>query len=228
MPVLKKIYYVPGLISAILIPLLFWYYAGLRIDKTVINVIDVWLPSKIGNENSGEMGRFIPPKNWTYKKLIVPPNRAKKNSNLYVSEIKKLKERNEKETGIEFVLNKKNSYGDFVSLLNDLSVAKVDTYGFDLNDTGHLFVSYTSPITKSPIEECYLCNDHIISVDPNDQKVWNFNLDFIREINIEFFFNNMAKLPKNAYYIIFGFLLFLNISMLSIKGNFQINRKVLI
>jgi len=35
----------------------------------------------------------------------------------------------------------------------------------------------------------------------------------------------LLDLPKQAYYIIFGFLVFLNISMFSIKENLQIQRK---
>jgi predicted secreted acid phosphatase len=43
---------------------------------------------------------------------------------LYVSELRKLQKRNEKESGIEFILGQNNKYGDFASVLNDFHIAK--------------------------------------------------------------------------------------------------------
>jgi hypothetical protein len=43
---LRKIYYVPGLISAIFIPLLFWFYGNQKLQEPIPNVIDIGLPAK--------------------------------------------------------------------------------------------------------------------------------------------------------------------------------------
>ena len=42
----RKIYYVPGLISAIFIPLLFWYYGNQKLLEPVPNVMDIGIPAK--------------------------------------------------------------------------------------------------------------------------------------------------------------------------------------
>ncbi|MFP7657391.1 hypothetical protein [Chryseobacterium proteolyticum] len=44
---MKRIYYFPGLISAIIIPLLFWYYGSRKFEEINLNVLDVGLPAKI-------------------------------------------------------------------------------------------------------------------------------------------------------------------------------------
>jgi len=201
---MKKIYYFPGLISALLIPVLFWYYGNMKLEEANLRVMDIGLPAKLTGNNY--LYSFEPLRHWDYKKIKVNPNTAKENSNLYVSEMKALQKRNQKETGIEFILDKNNTYGDFASLLNDMEIAKQDTYAFDIEKTGHVFAVhyYMDPNAKEV--ECLLCNDAIYTyAEPT-------------------FKDKFFKLPKEAFFIIFGFLLFLNISMFSIKENLQTKR----
>lgn len=215
---MKRIYYVPGLISALLIPVLFWFYINPYVDKTKYNVIDLGIPAKLREDNSNDIYSFESVRNWDYKKIKVDPSKAKENSKFYVSEIKSLQKRNEKDTGIEFILDNNNTYGDFVSLLNDMAIAKQETYALDLEKTGHVFatVNYKSPKTEEEEKMgCLLCHDVIytfVDVKP-DFKQYYLSI-----------FQNLSKLPGGAYYIFFGFLLFLNISMFSIKERFQIQR----
>jgi len=167
--------------------------------------MDIGLPAKLTKEN------FEPIRNWNYQKIIVKPETAKQNSNLYVSEIKKLQNRNEKYSGIEFVLNQDNSYGDFASLLNDMAIAKHETYALDLEKTGHIFatVNYKDPNAKEDEYECLLCNDTITDGG-----------EYYKPSFIENFQRNIILLPKQAFYIIFGYLILLNISMFNIKERF--------
>lgn len=222
---MKKIYYYPGLISALIVPVLFWYYINPYIDSTVYNVVDIGLPAKFHDDKESGFGSFEPLRNWDYKKINVDPSKAKENSKFYVSEIKALQKRNEKDTGIEFILNNNNTYGDFVSLLNDMAIAKQETYALDLEKTGHLFatVNYIDPKAEKYEEiECLLCNDVIM--DYHESNFTDETYDFINRQYYQTMFDNFSKLPKGAYYIIFGFLLFLNISIFSIKERFQIQR----
>ncbi|NML56393.1 hypothetical protein [Chryseobacterium cheonjiense] len=215
---MKKIYYFPGLISAVIVPVLFWFYINPYVDKTKYNVIDIGIPAKLREDKSNDIYSFESVRNWDYKKIKVDYSKAKENSKFYVSEIKALQKRNKKNTGVEFILDNNNTYGDFVSLLNDMAIAGQETYALDLEKTGHVFatVNYKSPKTEEEEKMgCLLCHDVIytfVDVKP-DFKQYYLSI-----------FQNLSKLPGGAYYIFFGFLLFLNISMFSIKERFQIQR----
>lgn len=208
---MKKIYYVPGLISAVLIPILFWYYGNQKFEEINISVIDIGLPAKLKEDKSNDIYSFEPIRNWNYKKVKIEPGTAKQNSKLYVSELRKLQKRNEKESGIEFILGQNNTYGDFASVLNDFHIARQDQYVIDLEKTGHIFAvySYIDPKVQYPEYECLLCNDVIRP---------EYKPDFFEKIQML-----PTELPKDTYYFIFGFLIFLNISMLSIKERFQLH-----
>lgn len=150
---MRRIYYVPGLISAVMIPIMFWFYGNRELQKPIPNVIDLGLPHKVHSTSSKEeknriyQNSFEPYRSWNYKKIIVKPNTARQNSNYYVSELKKLQQRNQKETGIEFIINDENSYDDFISILNDCHISKQEMYGVDMDKTWHLFVlvNYKDP-----------------------------------------------------------------------------------
>lgn len=225
MKTLQKIYYVPGLFSAILIPLVFWYLGNRELQKPIPNIMDLGLPSKELSSQSS----FEPFRDWKYQKIVVEPNTAAQNQDYYVSEIKRLQTRNNKETGIEFVLNDQNSYGDFISILNDLAIAKHEIYAFDLEKTGHFFAitNYNDPDLEE--ETCDLCNDNISEIiyenkleaiiAENKSTIWIIFL--LNDINK--FYSQISNLSRKTYSILFGFLIFLNISMLSIKDSFQIH-----
>jgi len=216
---LTKIYYVPGLISAIVIPMLFWFYGNRKLNEPIPNVMDIGLPAKVHSTSSKEekdriyQNSFEPFRNWNYKEIIVKPNTAKQNSNFYVSEIKKLQQRNEKETGIEFLINDDNSYDDLISLLNDMAISKHEMYGLDLDKSGHFFalVNYKDP---NKIERGY---DMIYG---NDNMYYSYKESDYYE-GFQKFSYQASQLPKEAFYILFGFLILLNISMFSIKESLQ-------
>lgn len=213
---MKRIYYVPGLISAILIPILFWYYGNQKFEEINVSVIDIGLPAKLKEGKSNDIYSFEPIRNWNYKKVKIEPGTAKQNSKLYVSELRKLQKRNEKESGIEFILGQNNTYGDFASVLNDFHIAKQDQYVIDLEKTRHIFAvySYVDPNLKPPEYECLLCHD-IIGREVQETDMFSSSIH--EKITIA-----LTTLPKEVYFFIFGFLIFLNISMLSIKERFQL------
>ncbi|WP_343687259.1 hypothetical protein [Chryseobacterium gleum] len=99
----------------------------------------------------------------------------------------------------------------FVSVLNDLAIAKQEQYAVDLEKTGHIFAvyNYIDPKMQFPEYECLLCNDVIRP---------EYKPDFFEKIQLL-----LTELPKDIYYFIFGFLIFLNISMFSIKERFQLH-----
>lgn len=206
-------YYVPGLISAILIPLVFWYYGNRKLQEPLPNVMDLGLPAKYDpNIPLNKQITLEAYRDWNYKKIEVVANTAKENSKSYVSEIRNLQERNEKNTGIEFILDDENSYDDFVAILNDLAIANHDIYGLDLDKTGHIFalVNYKDPNKK--IEPDYLRNDVVLMGHGSFISGEKQNPNTFETIK-----KFLQNLPENTYFIILGFLFFLNISMLNIK-----------
>lgn len=209
---MKKIFYIPGLISAVLIPVLFWYYGNQKFEDINVSVIDIGLPAKEREDDKNTFASFEPYRNWDYKKIKIASGTAKENSKSYVYELKNLQKRNEKESGIEFILDQNNTYGDFVSVLNDLAIAKQDQYAVDLEKTGHIFAvySYVNPKVQYPEYECLLCND---TIDWGPAETDNYYGKITTAL---------TTLPKEIYFFIFGFLIFLNISMLSIKERFQL------
>lgn len=212
---MKKIYYVPGLISAIVIPLLFLYYGNKKYNEINISLIDLWISPKLSKDKNNYEYTFEPLRNWNYKKIKVEPGTAKKNSELYVSEIEALQKRKERNTGIEFILDKNNTYEDFVSLLNDMAIAKHETYAYDLEKTGHLFVTYSYIDPK-----LNLYSDDIIRCGTMNMEQYYRNEYFLK--GFDKFTYQMTQLPKEFYYIFFGFLLLINISMFSIKERLQL------
>ncbi|MFC3161277.1 hypothetical protein SAMN05443633_101352 [Chryseobacterium arachidis] len=217
---MKKIFYVPGLISALLIPVLFWYYGNQKFEEVNLRVIDIGLPAKSHDGKELAFASFEPYRKWNYKKIIVKPNSAKENSKFHVSEIKKLQKENREKSGIEFILSDENTYNDIVALLNDMKLTKQPTYHLDLDKTGHFFVVNQPLISNSPMyndDTIGRCGNEVIDFT-NEQ----FRISLLKGFSK--FEYQLTKLPEQSFYIIFGFLLFLNISMLSIKERFQFQR----
>jgi len=195
----------------VLIPILFWYYGNQKFEDINVSVMDIGLPAKEREGDKNTFASFEPYRSWDYRKIKVVPGTAEQNSKLYISELKNLQKRNEKKSGIEFILDQKNSYGDFISVLNDLAIAQQEQYAVDLEKTGHIFTvyNYITPNVQAPEYECLLCYDVIRP---------EYKPDFFEKIQLF-----LTKLPKDTYYFIFGFLIFLNICMLSIKERFQLH-----
>jgi hypothetical protein len=135
-----------------------------------------------------------------------------------------MQKRNEKNSGIEFILSEKNTYADFISILNDMHISKNDMYAIDTEKTGNIFaVHYYVEPTKEEEEETILMCGHVYQFADSPQKnIWNYLDDFSDKLSPKIFSNEITKLSKGAFMIIFGFLVFINISMLSIKEKFQL------
>ncbi len=205
---MKKILYVPGMISALVIPVVFCF-CGYRSIKAPYTVMDLGLPAKIKKGMENPPDSFESVRHWKYKKIIVRPNTALQHRAYYVSELKKLQAGNKKETGIEFVIGDQNNYQDIIALLDAMKLAKQEYYGIDMEKTHHLFAvnGFKDPVSidEDIINKCGTRNES----------------EYYKEDYRGFdTLKHLAGLPVQAYYIIFGFLLFLNISMLSIRENF--------
>ncbi|WP_150114774.1 hypothetical protein [Chryseobacterium sp. IHB B 17019] len=104
-----------------------------------------------------------------------------------------------------------------------MAIARQETYTIDLEKTGHLFatINYIDPNAKEEKFGCLLCDDVIVTFE--EPTLRDKIYAFINGQYYQTFFEDISNLPKGTFIIIFGFLLFLNISMLSIKERFLLN-----
>ncbi|KQT16869.1 hypothetical protein ASG31_10870 [Chryseobacterium sp. Leaf404] len=207
----KKISYFPGLISAAIIPLLFWYFGNRKFNEINIFAKSIRLPAKIEKDSSNLSMTFEPFRDWNYNKIIVSPGKAFENQNYYVSELKKIQQNNKKETGIEFSLSDQNNLQDIITVLDALEISKQEMYGFDAEKTYHIFAPhlYIDPNAEK-IDDFLICGTQNFFEESEGQS------NFYKEVSSQF-----QKLPKEGLILFFSFLIFLNLSMFSIKERFQ-------
>ncbi|MGE8554493.1 MAG: hypothetical protein ACN6OB_11250 [Chryseobacterium jejuense] len=213
---MKKVYYFPGLISALVIPVLLWHFGNRKIEEITTSVIDIGIPAKSTKDKSNDNNPLEPVRNFNLKKIEVPAGKAKENSALYVSEVRALQKRNERHTGIEFILGKENTYGDFVSLLNDLAISKHEEYVLDMEKTGNFLVpvTYLDPLR----EPCLLCGDIVEVIDHG-----SFIDDFPEPTIFDKTQYFLTRFTKEAYFLILGFLILSYLSILSFKERFKLS-----
>lgn len=212
---MKRVFYFPGLISALVIPVLFWHFGNSKIEEVTTAIIDIRIPAQLKKNKSNYNDTLEPLRSWNFKKIEVPAGKAKEKSDVYVSEVKALQQRNEKHTGIEFILGKENTYGDFISILNDMHISRHEEYGLDLEKTGNLLVPviYLDPLAKP----CELCDDVIEVIDHGSFTSASMPEPTIFD-NIQHF---MTQMTKEAYFLLLGFLILSYFSIVSFKERFQ-------
>lgn len=209
---LRKIYYVPGMISAIIIPLVFYYLGNQKYKEINISYISLGLPFKYDKyiPLEEQTYTFEPYRNGKYQQIKVKPNSARKNSKFHIVQLNKLQEKNLEGIGIEFILDDDNTYDDFVSILNDLTITDHKKYGVDLDKTGHIFVliNYKNPLIQEI--EIFRCGTGLMMEYEKNPKYFKGYKKFQYQI---------SQLPEKAFYLIFSFLIFLQISVLGLVRN---------
>lgn len=207
----KKIYYVAGIISALLVPLLFLYYAIPVYNQMNMRVIDIGLPAKAKKGEEVPEYSKIPTEGWNYKKIDVKPNFDKKTEESFIKEINLLRENDVVQTGIRFQLSEKSSYADVVSLLNIMAKTKQDLYGLDTENTNSMYVLYVKPKKSSEVLTCGLSYELVYS-----------DVDEDSYANVNFWNKLIHYFPKESYYLILGFLMLIYCAMFRPKLSFKI------
>lgn len=208
----KKIYYVAGIISALLVPLLFLYYATPVYHQMNMRVIDIGLPAKAKNGEKIPEYTKAPTEGWNYKTITVEPGFDKKTEENFIREINQLKENDIDQTGIRFQLSDKNVYADIVNLLNISLKTEQDRYGFDMDETNSFYILYKKA-------------DHEIFSGIDGNGDYGFSYFDMNDYNYRTskFWNKLIKYsPKESYYLIFGFLMLIYCAMLRPKLSFKI------
>ena len=96
-----------------------------------------------------------------------------------------------------------------------MAIAKHEIYGLDLDQTGHIFalVDYTDALAKKEEMECLLCDDLIVTYvdDRSAAERLFFSPLFLKYRSLS------QTLTKESLYLLFGFLILLNVSIINIK-----------
>lgn len=206
----KKIYYVAGIISALLVPLLFLYYATPVYYQMSMRAIDIGLPYKAKKGEKIPEYTQIPKEGWAYKTINVKPSFDGKTEENFIKEINQLKENDIDKTGIRFQLSDKNVYADIIGLLNVMLKTKQERYGLDMEGTNSLYVLYKKPLEYTDVFGCGGGDVGYLSID-------EYNYD-----NTNFWNKLIHYSPKESYYLIFGFLMLIYCAMLRPKLSFKI------
>lgn len=206
-------YYVSGIISAVFIPIMFFYFSVPTYNKLNLRVLDIGLPYKLkkGEKDSEYSYSTIPSKDWNYKSVNVNKDFNKKSEDYFLKLLNNLKENNIDKTGIKFQFSDQNTYADLVRLLNILQKTKQEMYGLDMEKTNSLYVLHVKPNLK---EENYLSSDTIsesyLNQNEYDYKYSNFLEKFIQYS------------PRESYYLLCGYLLLVYCTILKPKLKFEI------
>ena len=208
----KKIFYVSGIISALIVPLIFLFYAIPTYRQMNVSVLDLGLPARESDTYKiPEEYQFpSPEKGWKYQIIDLPVNFSEKDELKYFAQIKELQSKKYEKIGIRFQLKNENTYNDFVKLINLMLKTKQESYGFRIEDNSFYVVKYKQ------IEEYQSWCGTKANMDYVDGDEWN---ERNKLGNFGYF---LSKLPKESFYIIFGYLILLYSAMLKPKLTFNI------
>ncbi|WP_299759006.1 hypothetical protein [uncultured Pontibacter sp.] len=145
----KKLYYVPGLISLALLPLILSFIGAdivKRIDKRVIE-INVYHPR---NE------AYYPLLKRNYKDFILSGNSANDNKSIESAKllIKDLYAAEDTLNGVHFILQDSVSYGTFVELINSF---KADSLRYFAIYGESIWVAYPLPVKQIESNYLFVC-----------------------------------------------------------------------
>jgi len=208
----KKILYVSGMISAILVPIIFLFYAVPAYKQINVSVLDLGLPAKESNNYKIPEEYKFPSseRGWKYQKINLPINFSEKDEQKYYNLVKELQSKKYDKIGIRFQFNNKNTYNDFVKLINLMLKTKQESYGFRFEDNSFYVVKFKQ------IEEFKSWCGTDSSMNYVDGNEWN---ERNKLGNFGYF---LSKLPKESFYIIFGYLFLIYSAMLKPKLTFNI------
>ena len=201
----KKIFYVSGLISLLFISPLFWYFSKPTLEKMNLRVMDIGLPYKAKNGEKAPEYSQIPMEGWNYKAINIPINFNKETEMKFIGVINKLQNDKIEKSGIKFQFSNQNSYKDLVNLLNIFLKTKQEHYGIDMEKTNSLSHLYFPPPKK---DEYFLDNDQGFTYLNQKEYEYQHSSYWQKFINFS---------PKESFYLIFSFLIFLYCSILKPK-----------
>ena len=200
------------MISAVLVPVIFLFFAIPAYKQINVSVLDLGLPAReSANYKISEEYKFpSPEKGWKYQTIKLPINFSENDEQKYYNLVKELQDKKYDKIGIRFQFNNENTYNDFVKLINLMLKTKQESYGFRSEDNSFYVVKFKQ------IEEFKSWCGTNSSMNYIDGDEWN---ERNKLGNFGYF---LSKLPKESFYIIFGYLILIYSAMLKPKMTFNI------
>lgn len=127
----KNIFYLPGMFSLLIIPVVFWYYGSNYIKENDYRVLDFNMPPKDYFETYPEEDYKV---NYNCEEVNVPINFSQETEENFFEIIKNLQEKNIDKSGVKFQLTSENTYNDIIKLLNLMEKTEQGRYLFDFKD----------------------------------------------------------------------------------------------
>ena len=187
----KKLLYVPGMFSLLVIPLAFIFYASNYLKENDFRFLSIYFPEKNYFENYPENNYRI---GYNYDTIKVQVDFIKETEEKYFKLIKELQGRNIDKTGIIFQLSDENTYGDFVKLTNLMLLTEQSVYAADMETNGFYVIHNQIDYSLKEITPIY-CGLYYQQESMSTKEFFS---------NIKLFLKN---LPNFIYLILIGYLI---------------------
>ncbi|MBZ5857736.1 hypothetical protein [Flavihumibacter profundi] len=166
-----KIYYVPGLISLLILPLLFIYFSRMEIRERTIYTLPLYLstrdlPLKYQALFDDYNGVFPPNRNYVNVGMEGNDKLVIANLNYSKFRIREILAKNDTINGLRFRFGKNSKYWSFVSCIDILKAENARTFVHLEDDIYFYYLS--SDTTKTPFNIDLLLDDDIFNYKPRE------------------------------------------------------------
>jgi hypothetical protein len=159
----KKIYYIPGIISLIILPTAFLYFAEIEIRRSNIRTIPiVWADTAFLNKEDDAFGSFnghFPPTR-NYTDIVITGKQLDDETKLAFAQIRirEILKAGDTVNGLHFLFDDNAKYRSFVAAVDNLRFEGAKTY---MPLDNHLWFYHFSPNPNVKLLEydCLLCDD---------------------------------------------------------------------
>jgi biopolymer transport protein ExbD len=191
----KKLYYVRGLISLIILPLVFTYYVSKEIKARTFGVIPIHIADTTLSKKYPGFYSYFPPKR-SYVDINFSGNIRYDRLKLDTAQlrIREILLQNDSTNGVHFRFSKNSQYGTFVKAIDILRFEGAVTYIWVDNDIW--FYHFPIDTDAEKLAPKYLLGGDVILIEP--QRSW---LTTTTEA--------VKKIWKTSWQLIVGFCVFL-------------------
>ena len=158
----KKIYYIPGIISLIILPFVFCFFAKQKIQH-LPHVIHLNLPDTLEWKKYPSRYRYVNIPRRNYLDIVLTGNQQNDNIKLQFAQIRirEILKENDTLNGVHFLFQDNATYGTFIGALDKLQIEDADRYWLIGNSIWFWDVAHVESLPY----DCLLCND-VVYIQP--------------------------------------------------------------